>query len=136
MPDDVDIYVGVRVKLRRKLLGISQLELADALQITFQQIQKYEKGANRISASRLYYMAKILDVPISFFFDGIIDSEPDYPSADGVLPLSPLNANEIVDREIVSLVRTFLRIDRPVVRRHFIQLMESVSQPAEGVADL
>jgi transcriptional regulator with XRE-family HTH domain len=136
MPDDVDIYVGKRVKLRRKLLGISQLELADALQLTFQQIQKYEKGANRISASKLYYMAKILDVPIAFFFDGIAVSEADHRSVGGEGPLSPLNANEIIDREVVSLVRAFLQIDRPAVRRYFIQLIESVSQPAEGAADL
>jgi transcriptional regulator with XRE-family HTH domain len=70
-PNPVDLHVGGRVRMRRKLLGMSQEHLADALGLTFQQVQKYERGANRVSASKLYDMAKTLQVPVAFFFDGL-----------------------------------------------------------------
>ena len=69
-PNPIDIHVGTRVRLRRTLLGMSQEKLGDALGLTFQQVQKYERGANRIGASRLYDLSRVLDVPVSFFFDG------------------------------------------------------------------
>ena len=68
-PDPVDVHVGGRVRLRRTLLGLSQEKLGNALSLTFQQIQKYERGANRIGSSRLYQLSRILEVPVSFFFD-------------------------------------------------------------------
>ena len=68
-PDPVDIHVGARVRLRRTLLGMSQEKLGKALGLTFQQVQKYERGANRIGSSRLFQLSRILDVPVSFFFD-------------------------------------------------------------------
>src|SRR4051812_42442557 len=68
-PDPTDVHVGVRVRLRRTLLGMSQERLGDALGLTFQQVQKYERGANRIGASRLFQLSHILDVPVSYFFD-------------------------------------------------------------------
>src|SRR3954464_8804994 len=72
-PNPVDMHVGGRVRMRRKLLGVSQEQLADSLGLTFQQVQKYERGANRVSASKLYEIAKTLQVPVSFFFDGLAD---------------------------------------------------------------
>ena len=72
-PNPVDLHVGGRVRMRRKLLGVSQEQLADSLGLTFQQVQKYERGANRVSASKLYEIAKTLQVPVSFFFDGLAD---------------------------------------------------------------
>ncbi|MBT7504712.1 MAG: helix-turn-helix transcriptional regulator, partial [Rhodospirillales bacterium] len=72
-PNPVDIHVGARVRLRRTLLGISQERLGDAVGLTFQQIQKYERGANRIGASRIYELSRILDVPVSFFFEDMPD---------------------------------------------------------------
>ncbi len=71
VPDPVDVHVGGRVKLRRTLLGLSQEELADAVGVTFQQIQKYERGTNRMGASRLFDMATVLDVPVSYFYQDI-----------------------------------------------------------------
>src|ERR1700731_4074916 len=71
-PNPIDVHVGTRVRLRRTLLGMSQEKLGDALGLTFQQVQKYERGANRIGASRLYDLSRVLDVPVSFFFDDIV----------------------------------------------------------------
>ena len=68
-PDPIDVYVGGRVRMRRTLLGMSQGRLGDGLGLTFQQVQKYERGANRIGSSRLYRLSRLLDVPVSFFFD-------------------------------------------------------------------
>lgn len=81
-PNVVDIHVGGRLRLRRKMLGVSQETLADALKLTFQQIQRYERGANRVSASKLYEIAKTLHIPVSFFFDGLAD--PMTNEVDGV----------------------------------------------------
>src|SRR5215472_8542656 len=72
-PNPVDLHVGGRVRMRRKMLGISQERLADALGLTFQQVQKYERGANRISASKLYEIARFLSAPIAYFFEGLAD---------------------------------------------------------------
>src|SRR6202022_4033823 len=83
-PNPTDIHVGARVRLRRTLLGMSQEKLGNAVGLTFQQIQKYERGANRIGASRLYDMASVLDVPVQFFFDEM----PAEPAAEGYQPLS------------------------------------------------
>jgi transcriptional regulator with XRE-family HTH domain len=84
-PNPVDLHVGGRVRMRRKLLGVSQEQLADALGLTFQQVQKYERGANRVSASKLYEIAKTLQVPVSFFFDGLADPMNDVEMDDASL---------------------------------------------------
>src|SRR5579872_1601759 len=68
-PNPVDAHVGTRVRMRRTLLGMSQEKLGDSLGLTFQQVQKYERGANRVGASRLFELSRVLDVPVSFFFD-------------------------------------------------------------------
>src|SRR5579862_3410669 len=73
-PNPVDVHVGSRVRLRRTLLGMSQEKLGDAIGLTFQQVQKYERGANRIGASRLYDLARVLDVPVSYFFEELGDN--------------------------------------------------------------
>lgn len=86
-PEPVDLYVGARVRARRKFLGVSQEQLADALNISFQQVQKYERGANRISASRLFEIARFLSAPVSHFFDGLDGAVPEGPvdSADDAI---------------------------------------------------
>ena len=73
VPNPIDVHVGSRLRMRRMLMGLSQEKLGDSLKVTFQQIQKYEKGSNRISASRLFEISGILDVSLQFFFDGIKD---------------------------------------------------------------
>ena len=81
-PNPVDLHVGGRVRMRRKLLGVSQEQLADSLGLTFQQIQKYEKGANRISASKLWDIARFFKVDIDYFFQGLADAQPGMAEGD------------------------------------------------------
>ena len=96
----VDAHVGVRMRQRRTLLGMSQTKLGEAVGLTFQQVQKYEKGSNRISASRLYYTAKILGVPVQFFFEDLPGSEEraaqDEPREQDTVLSSLMNAEGIV----------------------------------------
>ncbi|MBN8551558.1 MAG: helix-turn-helix transcriptional regulator [Caulobacterales bacterium] len=75
-PNPIDIHVGSRVRMRRKLMGVSQEKLAEALGLTFQQVQKYERGVNRVSASKLFETSKFLDVDVSYFFDGLANRDP------------------------------------------------------------
>src|SRR5580698_2110252 len=86
-PNPVDLHVGARMRLRRRMQGVSQEKLADALGLTFQQVQKYERGANRVSASKLYEIAAALKAPVSYFFDGLADpaGEGDAPSAESTV---------------------------------------------------
>ncbi len=104
-PHPVDVHVGGRVRLRRTLLGMSQEKLGEALELTFQQVQKYERGMNRISASRLYQLCHVLDVPIEYFFEELEGGRP-APSPDNVM----------VKRETLELVRAYYRISDPKVR--------------------
>ncbi|PWR20612.1 helix-turn-helix domain-containing protein [Zavarzinia compransoris] len=115
----VDVHVGARVKLRRQLLGFSQTELGNALDLTFQQVQKYEKGTNRISASKLHKMAEVLDVPISFFFDGVEGAKPDSDSGD----LDMMSRSETI-----SLVRAYYAIEDDAVRRKVIELLRTLGK--------
>lgn len=103
-PNPVDIHVGARIRLRRTLLGLSQEKLGEALGITFQQVQKYERGANRVGASRLYSLSKALEVPVSFFFDGF---EPEQGANHAV------QSGEETDtsRKTLELVRNFSALD-------------------------
>lgn len=113
----VDIYVGSRIRIRRKSLGISQVQLADGLGITFQQIQKYERGANRISASKLYDAAKFLKVPVAYFFDGL---EGDSGHIDDTR-MQNLNAF-VATTEGFELAQSFPRIVDGKVRRQILHL--------------
>ncbi len=126
-PNPVDVHVGSRVRLRRTLLGMTQGKLGDAVSLTFQQIQKYERGANRIGSSRLYQFAQILDVPVSFFFDdmpsdvqtgAIID-----PSANPALS----EENQFARRETLELVRAYYAIDSTAVRKRVFELVKVVA---------
>ena len=127
-PNPIDIHVGSRVKLRRTMQGMSQEKLGDALGITFQQIQKYEKGTNRIGASRMQQIAAALKVPVSFFFD-------DAPK--GIAPGGG-EANEagstsyVVDflssTEGIQLNRAFVRINNPAIRRKIVDLVKTLAE--------
>jgi transcriptional regulator with XRE-family HTH domain len=124
-PDPIDIHVGSRVRLRRTLLGMSQEKLGNALGLTFQQIQKYERGANRIGSSRLYRLSKIMDIPVSFFFeeipDGIIDQGEGF-SEDAV----GYEADQLSKRETLELVRAYYKITDPKVRKRVFELVKAV----------
>ena len=126
-PNPIDIHVGGRVRLRRNMLGMSQEKLGEHLGITFQQIQKYEKGTNRVGASRLQAIASILGVPVSFFFE-------DAPGQEGSGPrgfaedASMTSAMEFCSSpEGLQLNRAFVRIGDPKVRRRIIDLVKSLS---------
>lgn len=125
-PNPIDIHVGSRVRLRRTMLGLSQEKLGESLGITFQQIQKYEKGTNRVGASRLQNIAGILNVPVSFFFE-------DAPGGEAVLPggLEETSTGYVVNflssSEGLQLNRAFVKISDPKIRRRIIDLVKSLA---------
>ena len=116
MPDPIDVEVGRRAKARRQALGLSQESLADALGVTFQQVQKYEKGTNRISASRLIVMSQVLQMPIADFFDDIRDPGPEDPL---VAFLSSSEGQQ--------LNRAFARISDAKVRARVIGIVKAIA---------
>jgi transcriptional regulator with XRE-family HTH domain len=125
-PDPVDRHVGNRVRMRRLMFGMSQGKLADQLGLTFQQVQKYEKGTNRIGSGRLHQLSHILDVPVSFFFDGaprpagLPSRRRDAPSPDYMTAfLATANGQ--------ALVKAFMRIKRTAVRRSIVRLLEAIA---------
>ncbi|MDH3700557.1 MAG: helix-turn-helix domain-containing protein [Alphaproteobacteria bacterium] len=127
-PNPVDVHVGSRVRLRRTLLGLSQEKLGDALGLTFQQVQKYERGANRIGASRLFDLSRVLEVPVSFFFDEM-SSETPAPAAAGLAdrPQMQFEADPMAKRETLELVRAYYRIEDPMVRRRIFDLAKALA---------
>lgn len=127
-PNPIDIHVGSRVRLRRTLLGMSQEKLGEAIGLTFQQVQKYERGANRIGASRLFELSKVLDVPVSFFFDDM-NSETSGGRVPGVSEASPdFDSKDLSKREILELARAFDRIKDEKVRKSVLELTKSLSR--------
>jgi transcriptional regulator with XRE-family HTH domain len=123
-PDPVDVHVGQRLRQRRTLLGMSQEKLANAFGVSFQQVQKYERGANRISASRLHLLTKVLDVPITYFFEGLPD---DMPARGDVVEPSE-GDEQMTSRETLELVRAYYRIGDPTVRRRVVDLVRALGR--------
>ncbi len=122
-PNPVDIEVGARIRTQRRILGMSQSKLAEALGVTFQQVQKYEKGTNRVGASRLQHMATILNVPVSYFFSGEHTS-----TSDGALPNPGNEITEfLVTTEGLDLNRAFVRISSGLVRKRVVGLVKSLA---------
>ena len=133
-PNPVDVHVGGRVRLRRTLLGLSQEKLGEAISLTFQQVQKYERGSNRIGASRLWDLSRVLDCPVSYFFEEM---------EEAVKAASPRNLSEhtyeprqnesepMTKRETLELVRAYYKIADPQVRRRIYELAKSLGA-AEG----
>ena len=128
----VDMHVGNRVRLRRTLMGMSQEQLGSSLNITFQQVQKYERGANRISASRLWDISQILDVQIGYFFDDMTEntmrSSPRRVSRSEFIGSEDENARDpMVRRETLELVRTYYSIKIPKVRKRISEMVKSIA---------
>ena len=134
--DPVDIHVGGRVRLRRTLMGLSQEKLGEAVGLTFQQIQKYERGANRIGASRMFDLSKVLDVPVSFFFDDMseeIKKREAEPTGFHEREQVELEKDPLTRRETLELVRAYYRIDATSVRKRIFELVKSLARnDAEG----
>jgi transcriptional regulator with XRE-family HTH domain len=124
--NSIDQHVGARLRMRRLMLNMTQQEIGDALGLTFQQLQKYEKGANRISASRLQHLCKILNVPVSFFFEGL----PDVPESDD--EAAALTA-VLATSGGVGLMTGYMRIRDPKVQRAIIALVEQITAEPGGV---
>jgi transcriptional regulator with XRE-family HTH domain len=122
IPNPIDVHVGKRVRMRRLFLGMNQESLANALGLTFQQVQKYEGGANRVSASRLSAMADILGVPISFFFS-------DLPLEEGAQTREQQESRERMERpETIELVRLYYAIPDLSVRQQFFEMVKAVAE--------
>jgi transcriptional regulator with XRE-family HTH domain len=123
-PNRVDVHVGTRIRLRRTLLGMSQQELGKALGVSFQQMQKYERGINRVAASRLHDLSRVLDVPPSFFFDNI---KPARVDASGSRELTAAgDALDPVSHETLGLVREYYRIG-PQIRQRLLELTKAIA---------
>jgi transcriptional regulator with XRE-family HTH domain len=140
----IDTHVGVRMRLRRTLMGMSQERLGDALGLTFQQVQKYERGVNRVSASRLFDLSRVLDVPISFFFDdmpekvaAIYGGQVNSRGARLAMGFAETqdgfgNDDTLQRRETLELVRAYYRISDPSVRKRFYELLRAMAPEVEG----
>lgn len=128
VPNPIDRHVGSRVRMRRMLAGISQEKLGEALGLTFQQIQKYEKGANRISASRLQQIAKKLDVPVSFFFDGAPSGDATPAGGFSDSASTAYISDFLATSEGVQLTKAFVRIKSGRVRRRIVDLVEALAE--------
>jgi len=120
----IDMHIGGRMRMRRKALGISQTVLGNALRVTFQQVQKYEQGLNRIGTGPLPHIARILQVPVEFLFHGA----PSKPTENGDAPLADYVSNFIVMPEGNRLMKAFMRIKGAKVRRHIVSLVEAISE--------
>lgn len=131
-PNPIDVHVGGRIRLRRTLLGMKQEKLAEAIGLSFQQLQKYEYGRNRVGASRLFDLARMLDVPISYFFEemgaDVADRSPSHLTG---VPVSKLQAyvaepDPLMKRETLKLVRAYFKIADPKVRQRLAELVRAL----------
>ena len=133
IPSPVDVHVGARLRVRRTLLGMSQTTLGDAISLTFQQVQKYERGANRISASRLFALSLILDVPIEYFFDDMpAAGAASSPGRGGGKAKTPPGhePDPMARRETLGLVRAYCKISDPKIRKRLFELAKALGAAA------
>jgi transcriptional regulator with XRE-family HTH domain len=126
-PNPIDIHVGGRVRMRRHMLDMSQTALGDALGLTFQQVQKYEKGTNRISASRLQDISRVLQVSVPFFFEGA-PGAPEKQRGNGKSPSTTDYVTEfLASNDGLALTKAFMKIKRRAVRRNIVALVEEIA---------
>ena len=131
----VDAHVGRRVRLRRTLLGMSQTALGQGVGLTFQQIQKYERGSNRIGSGRLYQFAEVLDVPVPFFFDDMTPDVARRPPSVSDAQVAGGEADRMARRETLELVRAYYRISDPRNRRRAREFVKLISDLAAGAEE-
>ena len=137
-PDPVDVHVGGRLRLRRTLIGMSKEQLAAALNITFQQVQKYERGANRVGSSRLFQLSRVLDVPVSYFFeemsaDTAMRAKQAASDVGGLAedPGEGYQADPMTKRETLELVRAYYRITDPKLRRRLFDMTKALAAASQ-----
>jgi transcriptional regulator with XRE-family HTH domain len=135
-PNPIDVHVGQRIRQRRTLLGMSQEKLAEAIGLTFQQVQKYERGANRVGSSRLFDLARVLEVPIAYFFEDMEASVANKSPSRlmGVAetrhqPVYSIDDDPLSRRETLELVRAYYRIDEVQVRKRVFELTKALAKP-------
>ena len=125
-PNPTDQQVGSRVRMRRIMLAMSQEKLGAALGLTFQQVHKYERGANRIGASRLQQISQILQVPVAFFFEGMPNALAPHDSSGSALSMAQID-DFISDLDGLRLIRAFMRIDNAALRRRIVMLVQEIA---------
>ena len=135
-PHPVDVHVGARARMRRTLLGMTQTDLGDAIGVTFQQVQKYERGVNRIGASRLYDLCRVLDVSIDYFFEdmpaAVAANSPATKGRDKAKKLTGYEPDPMANRrETLGLVRAFYKIEDAEIRRQVYEMIKAMG--AAGV---
>jgi transcriptional regulator with XRE-family HTH domain len=127
-PNPIDVHVGSRVRLRRNMLGLSQEKLGESIGLTFQQVQKYERGANRIGASRLLELSSVLGVPVSFFYDETDPVHaPPVPTGFAESPQESFDSDPLHRREAVELVEAYYDVRDAVVRRRLFDLAKALA---------
>ena len=136
IPSPVDVHVGARMRQRRTLSGMNQTTLGDALGLTFQQMQKYEKGTNRIGASRLFDLSRVLDVPVEYFFDdmppGVAATSPATKRRGSVKTPPSYEPNPMAKRETLELVRAYYKIRDPQIRKRLYELAKALGAAASS----
>jgi len=133
-PNPIDVHVGQRIRQRRTLLGMSQERLAESIGLTFQQVQKYERGANRVGSSRLFDLARVLDVPISYFFEemeaGVAAKSPSrlMGVSESKMQAYAAEPDPLAKRETLELVRAYYKIAEPRVRKRIFELTKALAK--------
>src|SRR5262245_50144264 len=125
-PNPTDQHVGARVRMRRIMLAMSQEKLGAAIGLTFQQVQKYEKGTNRIGASRLQQMSHILQVPVAFFFEGLPNASAPYDSSESASSVAEID-DFVSDSDGLRLIGAFMRVDNAALRRRIVMLVQEIA---------
>lgn len=133
-PHPMDVHVGKRLRLKRTILGMSQDAIGSAIGVTFQQVQKYERGVNRMGASRLYQFSKLLGVPVSYFFEEFDESNIDINSKHGMAEATAPafdHEDKMTSRETMEMMRSYYRIHSPKVRKGVFELVKSLAEDAD-----
>ncbi len=134
VPNPVDVHVGRRLRLRRTLLGMSQEKLGEAIGLTFQQVQKYERGTNRIGASRLFDLSRVLDVPVGFFFEEMSEDVAAQSPGRARGKVRPIEfaPSPMAKRETLELVRAYYKIHDVDIRRRLFEMVKALSASEGG----
>ncbi len=135
IPNPIDVHVGARLRQRRTLRGMNQTNLGNAIGVTFQQVQKYENGMNRISGSRLFDLSRVLDVPIQYFFDDMpIAVAASSPAQGGGRAKKPpsYEPDPMAKRETLELVRAYYKISNPQVRKRLFEVVKALEAASEN----
>ena len=131
VPNPIDIHVGSRIRLRRTLLGMSQSKLGDAIGLTFQQVQKYERGTNCVGSSRMYELARVLDVPIAYFFEdmtsGTAKRSRQHLLGNATAPVEDDERDPMTKRETLELVRAYYKITDSKIRKRLFEMAKALA---------